>query len=638
VAQTVSSGEESRAEQYSHARPRLQNPAFPLSGYLTTALLSVTAVFITEWVSRSNAGEALKFFAATDQPAWLAVGIVFIMLLAIDALIGREHKAILIVLPVLLFGALINQQKQHYLTDPFYPSDILFTRQIMDLMPVLAKERPGMAAGLALGVIAVLALVAWSWIFAWKRFPRLSLRQRSLRLLVALPLVAGFAHMMDYNKFFWIRDRFQAIPMMWDQKENYAHNGFILAYMFNVPMAEISAPAGYMRNAIGNIQLNPLLPVSTRAKPDVIVIMSESFWDPTRLPAVQFAEDPMPTVRALQGGNMFSPEFGGLTANIEFEAITGLSNAFLPAGSVPYQQYIREPLPSMATFLRGEGYSTRAIHPYQNWFWNRSAVYKALGFESFRSEENMPVMPKHGNFATDDALMKEVVRQGDDAETPFFFYTVTLQGHGPYEPNRYDRNTVKFTAEGMPDEDRAELETYVEGVKQADASLKMLVDWAKQRERETIIVFFGDHLPPLGHAYISGGYMNVVTATRRAPLAQMKREHETPLIIWSSKSGPVKDIGTISPALIPYRISKLAGLEHPYYTGFLGRVADNYKIVDRYMLEKADGTPNPDWPRQKTIDPLIKDYRFLQHDLMFGQRYGLERFFPEYSQIVDSGT
>jgi phosphoglycerol transferase MdoB-like AlkP superfamily enzyme len=132
--------------------------------------------------------------------------------------------------------------------------------------------------------------------------------------------------------------------------------------------------------------------------------------------------------------------------------------------------------------------------------------------------------------------------------------------------------------------------------------------------------------------------MNVVTATRRAPLAQMKREHETPLIIWSSKSGPVKDIGTISPALIPYQISKLAGLEHPYYTGFLGRVADNYKIIDRYMLEKADGTANPDWPRQKTVDPLIKDYRFLEHDLMFGQRYGMDRFFPEYSQVMDSGT
>ena len=638
MAQSWSNDTTEHAAIYDGVRARLKNPAFPLSGYLTTGLLAIGAVFLSEWIARGDLGATFSYITATNQPAVLAIGGAFLLLLVIDALIGREHKAILIVLPVLIFCAFINQQKQHYLTDPFYPSDILFTRQIMQLMPVLVKERPGMAAGLVLAIIAVLSLVGWSWILAWKRFPKLSITQRLLRLMVALPLLGGFGDLMDSNKFFWLRDRFQAVPMMWDQKENYAHNGFILAYLFNIPMAAISAPAGYMQNAVANIPLNPLPPVSTRPKPDVIVVMSESLWDPTRLPDVKFDQDPMPTIRSLQGGHMFSPEFGGLTANIEFEAITGFSNAFLPYGSIPYQQYIRKPLPSMATFLRGEGYETRAIHPFQNWFWNRSAVYKALGFASFRSEENMPPMEKHGNFATDDALMKEVIRQAETVDAPFFFYTVTLQGHGPYEPHRYETNSVHFEATNMPDGDREELATYVEGVKQADASLKMLVDWASKRQRETIIVFFGDHLPPLGHAYISGGYMNKVVPERRAPLYQMKREHETPLIIWSSKRGPLKDIGTISPALIPYQISKLAGLEHPYYTGFLGRVAANYNIIDRYMLESKDGTPHADWQRQKDVDPLIKDYRFLEHDLMFGKQYGMDRFFPFYSTIFASAS
>jgi phosphoglycerol transferase MdoB-like AlkP superfamily enzyme len=638
LAQSWSNDTAEDAALYDEVRARLKNPAFPLSGYLTTAVLAIGAVFLSEWVARADLGAAFSYIMATDRPALLAIGGAFLLLLSIDALIGREHKTVLIVLPVLIFCAFINEQKQHYLTDPFYPSDILFTRQIMQLMPVLVKERPAMATGLVLAIIAVLALVGWSWIFAWKRFPKLSVQQRLLRLMVALPLLGGFADLMDSNKFFWLRDRLQAVPMMWDQKENYAHNGFILAYLFNIPMAAVSAPAGYMQKAVANIAVNPLPPVSTRPKPDIIVVMSESLWDPTRLPDVKFDQDPMPTIRALQGGHMFSPEFGGLTANIEFEAITGFSNAFLPYGSIPYQQYIRKPLPSMATFLRGEGYETRAIHPFQNWFWNRSAVYKALGFAAFRSEENMPPMEKHGNFTTDDALMKEVIRQAENVDEPFFFYTVTLQGHGPYEPHRYETNTVHFQAANMPDGDREELATYVEGVKQADASLKMLVDWAAKRQRETIIVFFGDHLPPLGNAYISGGYMNNVVAARRAPLDQMKREHETPLIIWSSKRGPMKDIGTISPALIPYQVTKLSGLEHPYYTGFLGRVADKYKIIDRYMLESMDGAAHADWQRQKDVDPLIKDYRFLEHDLMFGKQYGMDRFFPFYSTLFANAS
>ena len=78
--------------------------------------------------------------------------------------------------------------------------------------------------------------------------------------------------------------------------------------------------------------------------------MSESFWDPTKLPGVTITPDPIPTMRELRSGSMFSPEFGGMTANIEFEALTGFSNAFLPYGSIPYQQYVRRQL-SLARHL-----------------------------------------------------------------------------------------------------------------------------------------------------------------------------------------------------------------------------------------------------------------------------------------------
>ena len=118
-------------------------------------------------------------------------------------------------------------------------------------------------------------------------------------------------------------------------------------------------------------------------KPDIIVVMSESFWDPTLLPGTTITPDPMPNVRAVRSGSMFSPEFGGMTANVEFEALTGFSNAFLPYGSIPYQQYVRGPVPSLANFFRSEGYETTAIHPFEGWFWNREHVYDAFGFDRF---------------------------------------------------------------------------------------------------------------------------------------------------------------------------------------------------------------------------------------------------------------
>ncbi|MDE5641245.1 MAG: LTA synthase family protein, partial [Bifidobacterium castoris] len=63
----------------------------------------------------------------------------------------------------------------------------------------------------------------------------------------------------------------------------------------------------------------------------VINVLSETFSDPNRVPGVHFNVDPMPNVRALgevaTSGLMLSPGYGGGTANIEFQQMTGLSMA-----------------------------------------------------------------------------------------------------------------------------------------------------------------------------------------------------------------------------------------------------------------------------------------------------------------------
>ena len=602
-----------------------------------SALLSLLTVVAVELVTRGSVGQTYAFLANPQQPGWTTLGVFFLAYLAIDALIGRQHKAVLIVSPLMLLMGVISQQKQVFLTDPLYPTDLLFGRQILELMPVLVEDRPWTALGLGLGAIAAVAALVWSWIFAWRRFRPLTRRERLCRLALALPLLAGFSSIMDYNDFSWLRDRLKVYPILWDQAENYRHNGFAMAFAINLPMANVKAPAGYSADAIGRIPAK-FLPAGTshRSKPDVIVLMSESLWDPTRLERVKLSEDPMPVIRENMGGHVFSPEFGGLTANIEFEALTGFSNAFLPTGSIPYQQYVRKPIPSLATFFRAEGYATRAIHPFKGWFWNRTNVYEAFGFDTFRDVDAMPPLDKRGKFTADDALTKEIIRQAEAESDPFFFFAVTLQGHGPYEPGRYARNTIGVDGP-LTERETQMLATYAQGVKEADDSLKALMDWASARDRETIIVVFGDHLPPLNSVYRSSGYMPGVTASRKGSPEQMRKEHETPLVVWSNRTGPRKDIGTVSPAFLSYHILKQAGYEHPYYTGFLGDVHERVSVVDRYMLFDAEGNATADWSRGRSVDPLLKDFRLVQHDMMFGRQHGLDRFFPSHAGLAVAG-
>ena len=618
-------------DQFEQARRtgRRTGAVWHVASYALFSLLaSAVLVFAIELIFRGNLAATIGFFLQPFKPGWTTIILFTLIMIGLDALFGRKHQSLMIVAPLTLGLAFVGHQKSLYLGDPLYPTDFLYARQILELLPLLVRERPLTGLAMAAGIVLAAALLVYGWRLWRRHMPALTYKGRLARLVLTLPLLAFFASLMDYASFSWTRDRLQIIPMMWDQKENYNSNGFALAFALNVPMAHVTAPKGYSEKAIDAIERPAVTAAVPPEKPDIIVVMSESFWYPTVLPNVSITPDPIPTARELRSGSVFSPEFGGMTANVEFEALTGFSNAFLPAGSIPYQQYVRAPIPSMATFLKSEGYETRAIHPGTNWFWNRTPVYADFGFDSFKSEENMPPLQKRGPLASDAAMTDEIIREADQTTDPFFFFVVSLQNHGPYEPHRYPdaRHAVEAPTSQWA---RDSLQSYAEGAADADEGLQRLIEWAQKRERPTVIAFFGDHLPPLGHVYVETGFLKDNVAPRRDTPEKMLEHHETPLVVWSNKTGPVTEIGAVSPAFLPYHVLATAGITHPYYTGFLGALSERYRVVDRNLLLPVSGEPAPDWARAKEIDPAIRDFRFLQYDMMFGKRRAGPDFFPE---------
>jgi phosphoglycerol transferase MdoB-like AlkP superfamily enzyme len=418
---------------------------------------------------------------------------------------------------------------------------------------------------------------------------------------------------------------------MWDQKANYDHNGFVMAFALNLPMANVDAPAGYSQAAMSAIKQPVAAPVVPPQPPDIIMVMSESFWDPTRLPGVTLTPDPLDFTRSVQSGHVLSPEFGGMTSNVEFEALTGFSNAMLPYGSIPYQQYVRSETPSLASFLKSAGYRTLAVHPFQEWFWNRGPVYEAFGFDEFLSEDQLPHIKKRGKLAGDAALIDEIINQAKATTEPLFLFAVTLQNHGPYEADRYPDPTIEVGTDAG-EAARGAIRSFAQGMSDSDDSLERLIEWARKRERETIVVYFGDHLPPLGPHYVSTGFMEDNVANRFAPPAEMIPQHETPLVVWSNREGSVSDIGTVSPSFLPKYVLETAGFQHPYYTGFLGKVHERYRVVDRHLLIEREGGTRTGWSRDVVVEPLLRDFRLLQYDVMFGKGYVEDRLFPEVSE------
>ena len=113
--------------------------------------------------------------------------------------------------------------------------------------------------------------------------------------------------------------------------------------------------------------------------------MNEAFADMSVLADYETSEDCLPFISSLKEnsvkGKLHVSIVGGNTPNSEFEFLTGMSMGFLPAGSIPYQQFIKSPLPSLVTQMNDLGYRTVAMHPYLASGWDRNTVYPYLGFE-----------------------------------------------------------------------------------------------------------------------------------------------------------------------------------------------------------------------------------------------------------------
>lgn len=85
------------------------------------------------------------------------------------------------------------------------------------------------------------------------------------------------------------------------QTSNYQANGFVGAFTINILSSNIQKPDNYSKDAV-----DALLDGYTEqdksdnfSSPDIILVLSESFWDPTLLPGTTFSADPLENYREI---------------------------------------------------------------------------------------------------------------------------------------------------------------------------------------------------------------------------------------------------------------------------------------------------------------------------------------------------
>lgn len=625
------------------ASPRRRTPVMVFVGLVASLLVAMLCNGILDLLQ--SGGDVGRLFGySLDEARFLFLIsslVLWCVLAVLIAVTGRFFlPAGLFVVAALLVG-FANHQKLVLRQEPIYPSDLAFAGEAGFLTAMVGPATVVLLATMAALVLLVFALLGR---ILSRTFPPIRRRTEPRlwrRVLVARALllgigVSGLVHAADFNstgnRLRTAYDASGAQWAFWFQKVNYARNGFVAGLLYNLDGPAMAVPADYGRATMEELaarwteradRRNAGRPADALDDVNVVVVLSEALSDPTTVDGVELAEDPLPFLRGLSrrttSGQMLAQLFGGGTANMEFEALTGMSlSQFLPQMNTPYQMLVTETptFPSVVGYLRGRGHVPVAVHPYLTSMYKRYAVYPTLGFTDFVHEETMhdPTYLGDNEFVADAAAFDEVVRQLEASEAPAFVNLVTMQNHYPMAGIYGD----PIPATGVSGDVEEELTHYARGLRHTDDALREFVGRLRRSSERTALVVYGDHAP----AFWSGDVYerNGEDAFRR-----------TPYFMWTNfERLPAANAPVTSPIyFLPALFDALGAPLPPYYT-LLQELSSEIAAMEQGEYFLPDGTAVAEQDLPARAQRLLRDYRLVQYDLAVGERYAQDAlFYPE---------
>ena len=406
---------------------------------------------------------------------------------------------------------------------------------------------------------------------------------------------------------------------VWDQSGSYSQDGALAVFLRNTQFMSVEEPQdpsaeNIERIAAGVAEKEPA--VSTDTRPNIVAIMNESwadFEDFGNLSLSESVTDYIDSLDNLIFGHTYTSVFGAGTSASEFEFLTGNSMAFLPSGSIPYQQYILEPSASLASLLKENGYRTLAFHPGERTSWQRNQAYPLLGFDEFKCVEDMdvPVTEEHG-YVSDQSSFSQIIYEFEhkDPEERLFLFNVTIQNHGSYTVEDYPAE-VQLTDEPGK---YPMAEQYLTLANKTDEAFRLLVDYFSQQEEPTIILMFGDHQPSVEQEFLDKAYG--VTQDQMT-MEQYMGKYKTPFLIWANYDLPDDEIPTTSLNFLGQYLLSYAGIENSLYENYLQNFQEILPAMTFVGYIDQNGKAYSHL-EQNEYTALIEDYRTLAYDNLFG--------------------
>lgn len=576
--------------------------------------LAIFALFVVTALCDGHAGG--RPFRLLDETPWLVMwrmlanllpGLMLAFLLL--ALSRRLWFSFTVAAGMTVLVYWVNELKVDNLATPLMPADFLMLGQLGGGgLELLGKYLPSTATSwlFLLGAVFLVLL-------AWRREPIKIRTNRPLRWGAAVVLLSAWTSLV-LGAPLWNRvyDAKTLRMQPWSARNTIRDAGlfstvilFHLRYASDPPepnVAEARALVSEHREALAGKLGRP----TAAPFPDIVVVQSESFFDPAILDGIG-DHQLTPELYRLQQlglhGNLRVPTFGGGTIRTEFEVLTGLDLRYFPKVRFPYLELHQGRIPSVLDALEQHGYSSLAIHPNRAEFWNRSAAFHQLGFDRFVALDDFPPDTLDGHrYAPDSALTDEILAELKDHGPPQFLFAISMEVHGPYrgDPDVDDAERASVPLPpGLAGEPAEALANYLFHLRHADLELGRLADTLAQRRRPTLLLFYGDHLPALVPAFKATGFDNGLSFFRQT----------VPwLLIRPNQPAPPSTLDLAANTL-PAVLLEAAGIHDQAYFALSRLVGKELA----FLSQAPDAPPVQQTSEQARIDEAMADVAWLRY-------------------------
>ncbi|HEM3623128.1 TPA: sulfatase-like hydrolase/transferase [Streptococcus suis] len=516
-------------------------------------------------------------------------------------------------LVIILFSVIFtiaNSLKYEMRQEPILPSDLSWMKQIFLVFSFID-------IGFILSILVGIGLITLFFYYLrgrlWVGKPFLKWKERSIIIVIVSSILVGT--MSSINSLGQGKDLnipiistlYKTIDIDWlGNTVNANVKSLSYVWMKQMVTSVMKKPLGYSREKINEIEekyISIAEDINKNRKNNigeqtVIFLLSESFSQPDRIPGTKLSRELTPFINSLQAnfpnGLMLSDGYGGGTANMEFQSLTGLAMYNMsPSVSTIYTEIATSMrfIPSISDLFPTS--DRIAIHLESGNNYSRNIIYKKLEFDRFIGTSNTDTIAKdiekEGLYPSDATTYQYVLDSLNDK--PQFYSVITMQNHVPWSAGLPE--DISVTNSEFNSKENESLTSYGRLLNRTDEATQNFFNKLSELDEKITVVFYGDHLPGL---YKSENF-------EEDPTLQYKTDY----FIWSNFATANKDWSLLRAndfiaALLETTNSKVS----PYYA-LLTQVM-NYSTIEEEQ-----------WPEEAR--EVMEDFKIVEYDLLKSKGY-----------------